>query len=94
MVKTKHWICIALLTLALAPVASADEPGSVADLLGDWLAQMVAEVLGSSTDTSEIGIAIPGGGANSPAGDNSTSGNPGNPGPDQPEIGNLIPVGG
>jgi hypothetical protein len=91
MIKTKHWICIALLTLALAPVASADEPGSVADLLGDWLAQMVAEVLGSSTDTSEIGIGVPVGGANSPAGDNSTSGGPG---PDQPEIGPYIPVNG
>jgi hypothetical protein len=59
--KTKQWLCIAALTLALAPAAWADEPNALAIFFDDLIAQIVAQVTGSTA--SEIGIQIPGGGA-------------------------------
>jgi hypothetical protein len=71
--KTKQWLCIAALTLALAPAAWADEPNALATFFDDLIAQIVAQVTGTPVDEigaqlpvsgapAQLGIQIPGGG--------------------------------
>ncbi len=86
MAKAKHWLCIAAVTLALVPVAWADDSPSVAGFFEELLARIVEQVVGpADADPSEIGILVPVGGANAT----------GDPGPgNQSELGIAIPVGG
>jgi hypothetical protein len=93
--KTKQWLCIAALTLALAPAAWADEPNSLATFIDDLIAQIVAQVTGSTVD--EIGIHVPVGGTPADIGihvpvNGAQAGAP-DPG-GQPEIGIHVPIGG
>ncbi len=73
--KAKHWLWIAALMLALAaPMAWAEEPGTVAGWFEEIVAQIVAAVTGTPTpaetavgdsgsgEQAEIGIHIPVGG--------------------------------
>lgn len=83
--KTKLWLCIAALTLALAPAARADEPNALVTFIEDLIAQVVAQVTGTQP---EIGIHVPVGGT--PESANSGQPDPGG----QSELGIQIPGGG
>lgn len=75
MVKLKLWLCVAALALAsTAPAAWADEPGGVADIFDEIVAQIVEMVTGTPASDDGAG----------------TQAHPG----DEPEIGEIVPVGG